>query len=261
MRYPAFKSLTKATEAARPAYLIAGFGGHVLEFRPLARAIADKWHLIGVHYPIFAGGSDNCSSIAALSSEMAAHFDDVEGPIVLIGYSIGGTFAYHIATLLRQDGKDVSVVLIDTTINALRAKRGPFVRALQTVLLTWPRRLAGRPERKAAPLWQPDEPRLRNFTEECRVAMIGYRPPDSDVPVVMIRADVHRHWRRWLNGPFWPSRTHGWSRVAPVSGVVRCPGNHLTIIAPENLGALSKAADAALQLAYDSLCRSGKDTA
>lgn len=255
------KSLTKPTDAARPVFLIAGLGGHVLQFRPLARGVAPKWHLTGVHYPIFAGGSAHYPSIETLCAEMSKPLEKIEGPIVLLGYSIGGTVAYQIATDLRQQGKDVAVVMIDTTVRVLRRRRGPVALVLQKVFLTWPRRLFQIKPRKSTLGRLHEEPDLRNFIDEKIAAMSDYHPPKSAVPVVLIRADSHRKWRRWINGPFWPSPTHGWSRVAPVVGVVRCPGNHLTIIEPQNLEVLITAVRKALEIAYDSLAEASKNTA
>ncbi|WP_342071602.1 thioesterase domain-containing protein [Yoonia algicola] len=255
------KSLTKQSDTARPAYLIAGLGGHVLKFRPLARGIADAWHLTGVQYPVFAAGSAHCTSIENLCAEMSKPLENHEGPIVFLGYSIGGTIAYQMATDLRQQGKDVAVVMIDTTVSVLRPKRGPMALALQKIFLTWPRRLLGIKARKSTLGRLPDEPVLRNFVDETIAAMDGYHPPKSAVPVVLIRADSHRKWRRWINGPFWPSPTHGWARVAPVAGVVRCPGNHLTIVEPQNLEALITAVHTALGIAYESLAGGRKNAA
>lgn len=249
--------------------MISGLGGHVLQFRPLAQALLPDWDITGVLYPIYAGGMNTCESIPDLAHQMHQALEDTDGPIVLIGYSLGGAIAYQIAVELHAKGKDVAVVCIDTAVRSLRRKRGRFARGVRNlfyrtprnVLASWRRSNRPMPQQSSDQVWQPREDKLKVFVEESRIAMRGYVPPKSDAPVVLIRAEAHRDWRNWIDGPFWPSTTHGWAKVAPVAGVVSGPGDHLTIISQGNVDALAIAVDQALRIAFERIpsARQGAD--
>ena len=227
----------------------------MLQFRPLAKALPPNWQMTGLLYPVFAGGPNNCTSITELAARMRAPLDACDGPIVIVGYSIGGTFAYQIATELRARGKEVAVVCIDTRLRTLLRKRGRLARGFRNLLYRKPRRLLNRlrawhrPAPPPLPDWSPDDPDLKTFVTGCRESVRRYHPARSDVPVVMIRAQAHRDWRHWIDDKYWPSPTHGWSRVAPVAGIIPGPGDHLSIINPEHVDALAKSLDQALALA------------
>ncbi len=238
--------------------MISGLGGHALQFRPLANVLLPEWHLTGVLYPIYAGGENTCTSIAELSAPLRAALAPEEDPLVLIGYSFGGAVAYQIAVDLRAQGRQVAVICIDTSVRSLRRRPKRLVRKLRNLFYKKPRKLLKKLRSSKHPQntkntpagWQPEDENVRAFMEESRHAMRLYAPPRTDVPVVLIRAAAHYDWKQWLDGNFWPSPTHGWSRVAPIAGVVRGPGDHLSIIAPRNIRALGKAMDEALAKAF-----------
>jgi len=258
---PLLKPLTQPTAASRQAYIISGLGGHALQFRPLANLLLPDWHLTGILYPVFAGGENTCSSITELAIPLRAALEEEKGPLVLIGYSFGGAIAYQMAAELRAQGRQVAVILIDTSIRSLRRRPRRFARGLRNLFYKKPRRILAKlrsgqhpqgqqGQQGARAVWKPKDASVAEFVEESRRAMRIYAPPRSDVPIVLIRAASHYDWTLWLDGKFWPSPTHGWSRVAPVAGVVRGPGDHFKIIAPENTAALAMAMDDALVMAF-----------
>jgi len=265
------KPLTKPSDASQAVFMVAGLGGHVLRFRPLAKALRPRWHMTGLLYPFYVGGATSCPSIEELATRMRAPFDQIDSPIILVGYSIGGAFAYQIATDLRASGKDVAVVCIDTKLGRLLRKRGRLLRGFRYLLYRKPRMLLNMvremkwpaPNPRPAPVWQPDDEDLQNFVQDCRRSVRRYRPPQSDVPVVLIRAQAHLQWRNWIDSPHWPLPDHGWAKVAPVAEVVPGPGDHLSIVYPEHLDDLAQSVDRALEIALRSIAQPGRrgDTA
>ena len=248
------KSLTKPTQGSRPAFLLAGLGGQVLTFRPLAQRLAPKCHLTGVLYPVHAGGSSHCTSISDLAKDMAAPLQDYHDPIILIGYSIGGAVAYQIAQERHKHGLATAVILIDTRLNALRRKRGRIFLLARRILVSTPRKLFRLKGTKGKrDVWTPDDPRLREFVEDSKTAIAAFQPHKSDTIVVLIRTKSYLTWKRWIRGQYWPSRTHGWSKVVPVVHVVHGPGDHLTIVNEDNRDALGLALDQALNIAAEAV--------
>ncbi len=248
------KSLTKPTQGSRPAFLLAGLGGHVLTFRPLAQRLAPKWHLTGVLYPVHAGGSAHCNSISDLAKDMVAPLQDNHDPIILIGYSIGGAVAYQIAQERHKHGLATAVILIDTRLNALRRKRGRVFRLLRKVLVSTLRKLFRlKGKKRKQDVWIPDDPRLREFVDDSKTAIDAFQPNKSDTVIVLIRTKSYLTWKRWIQGRYWPSRTHGWSKIVPVVHVVHGPGDHLTIVKEDNRDALGVALDKALDIAAEAV--------
>lgn len=265
MQRSLLKDLTRADPGAGRVHVIGGLAGHPLYFRPLARALSRSWRMRGLLYPIWAGGSPHCPSVEALAAEMAAALEDDGAPVILFGYSFGGTVAYAIAFRLARDGRRAAVVMLDSSVAELRRrawrKRPPVVRllllmqrGLRNLVWKWPRSAVlvalGKGQRPGdrAPREEP----LRSFHFESLAASRCYVPPRSDVPIVMIRA-VPRRFPPWLRRVYWPEKDRGWSDVAPVVGVVPCIGTHKTVARPANVDALAPAANAAFEIAWQAV--------
>jgi len=259
------RDIAKAAKGARTVYFFAGLAGHILRYRPLARLLNAKWRMHGVHYPVFAGGESDVDDIATLANQMAPALEAAEEPIVLAGYSIGGLVAYEIARKLRASGRQVAVVMIDTTTRRMLAnlrRQRPMWQhivlrlqlAFARIFVRWPT-AALRRFRLAAPVKPsvlPDAAPAREFFYACQRAARTYLPPESDVPVIVIRA-VSPLQPSWLPRVFWRGPDRGWGLVAEVLDVIPCPGDHLTIADPKNATALAKSLDQAFDIAFASL--------
>ena len=262
MKFAPVKDIAKADKDARSVYFVAGLAGHVLRYRPLARLLKSKWRMRGIHYPVFLDGSTEVPDIATLARQMRPAVDDGDDPVVIVGYSVGGVFAYEIARELRENGRRAIVVMIDTKPRRLvgeRNRRRPpwkkfllrYARGAQRVFITWPRAMLNvfKTKAKVGAQWVPDEAEVKAFYVESMRAARGYFPPKSDIPIVMIRA-VPPILPAWLRGFYRIGRDHGWHLVAPVVGVVNSPGDHLTIAEPENAQMLAESLDKALEIAF-----------
>ena len=264
MKRSLIKDLTKPAEGARPVYFFGGLASHVLTYRPLARVIDDRWWLRGVLYPVYAGGDPNVASIEALASSMRTALDDAEDPIVLSGFSVGGTIAYQIAVHLTAQGRRAGVVMIDSQPAELRKlwlqRRHPKVRRAIRLFrkarnfLQKARQKQEDHDPKALPefTWTPEDPQVRIFQRENREAARIYLPPRSNVPVVMLKA-VPPRIPRWIARICWPVRDNGWGLVAPVLGVLPVSAGHHTIMARENHPDVAAALNKGFQMICDRL--------
>ena len=267
MKRSLIKDLTKPAEGARPVYFIAGLAGHVLHYRPLARQLDRQFWVRGILFPVFAGDDVSIADVPDLAERMMEAFHEAPEPIVIVGYSIGGTVAYDMACRLAAQGRRVSVVMIDTSVRHLRmrmiAERSPL-RRVEVATKRGVRRLLvtptvglknfatlGRFKRKA---WRPELPEAQRFKDESWAASRSYVPPKSDVPIVMIRA-VPPWQPDWTRTVYWPEADRGWGAVAPVIAVVPSPGTHVSIAEPKNFDALAAALNQAITTTFDYLDR------
>ena len=245
------KPLTKAPSDAKRVFIIAGLGGHPLQFRPLASGMVPKINLVGVLYPKLVGDDTSVTTVEDLASRMAIALDDVEGTVIICGHSFGGTVAYEMACQIRRQNRQVGIVLLDTAVGSLRRKRGRMFRGMRNVFVAWPLQLLGigRPPRLQANL--PQDPQSLEFRTECRIAGRNFKPARSDVPIALIRAEA-RGRLNWLWGRYWPSKDYGWSKVAPVLEVIFCAGDHVTIVRERSRTDLVKAVNRAIAVVHES---------
>jgi len=255
------KDLTRAEGAEGLVHVVAGLSGHPMQFRPLARRLSGAWRMRGVLYPIWAGGDAHCPSVEALAGDMVPALADAAEPVILFGYSFGGTVAYAIACRLAQQGRRTAVVMLDSHVAELRRRawrKQPLLlrglrrarKGVRRVLRTLPREALLRLRGKG-PLpggWAPRDEPLRSFHFESLAASRRYVPPRSDVPIVMIRA-VKPKGPAWLRRIWWPEKDHGWGDVAPVVAVLPCPATHLTIARHDHVDRLAPRAEEAFRIA------------
>ena len=100
----------------RPLFFVHGVGGQVFRFSRFARALSPDQPVYGLRY------KDGISPGAQLKSveESATQYADEicalqpQGPYVLCGFSLGGWYAYAVATELLRRGAKVKLILFDT---------------------------------------------------------------------------------------------------------------------------------------------------
>lgn len=242
LRRPLLKPLLAAPEGARRVFVLTGLGGHVLMFRPLA-ALLDKWQFDGVLYPMFAGSEKRYTTIESLAQDMLPAFDDCDAPIVLLGHSMGGAVAYEIACQLESRGHTASVVMIDTSVPALRRRYGLLFRGFRKFFIIMPLRLLGL---RKWPRTAADMANDKTYIIDGRAAHRTYKPPQSSVRIILVRAISTKKFA-WFWAGYWPSKDYGWSKVAKVSDILTCPGTHGDVIQPPHLPDLA----AVLEDAFD----------
>ncbi|MES2940790.1 MAG: amino acid adenylation domain-containing protein [Pseudomonadota bacterium] len=99
-----------------PLFLVHGAGGDILNFAQLADALGGRFRVYAIRSPEVAGtGPDGYSldELVALYTEEIARMQ--QGPVALLGWSMGGLLALQIAHRLEIQGRTVTMVgLVDT---------------------------------------------------------------------------------------------------------------------------------------------------
>ncbi|MCB1053920.1 MAG: alpha/beta fold hydrolase, partial [Acidobacteria bacterium] len=107
------------TDGARPAlFLVHPGGGHLLNYRELARQLAPDRPLYGLEAPgVGDSGVEPLETIEAMAERYLASIrrHQPRGPYHLAGYCVGGLVAYEMARQLRHDGERVGcLAILDT---------------------------------------------------------------------------------------------------------------------------------------------------
>lgn len=113
-----------------PIFCLAGIDGHFLNFRHMAGLLGDDRPMFGLQ-PVGLNGVDQPYTDIV---EMAAdHVRTIQaarprGPYNLVGFSFGGIVAYEMAQILRRQGEQVGLALIDCSTGL--PKRATLIQSL-----------------------------------------------------------------------------------------------------------------------------------
>jgi thioesterase domain-containing protein len=218
--------------------LVHAVTGSPLPFVALARHLGGDLSVYGLQAP-GPEASRAGTSIPNLAARYVAAVDAVRGmsPLVVAGWSMGGCVALEMARLWRERGVPVArTLLLDTWVppGALPAVadqarvRGATAQIEQLALADVDAGQHGDPEIRAE-LRRIEEVQARN-----REAFLDHRPHASDEEVDLLAAtDVPAELAGRLPEAYLrPDR--GWGPLLPGLRVHRVPGDHFTIVAPEN---------------------------
>ncbi|MBA2672061.1 non-ribosomal peptide synthetase [Ramlibacter sp.] len=99
-----------------PLFLVHGAGGDILNFAHLADALGSRFRVYGIRSPEAAGTGPDSDSLSGLAALYAEHIMRMEqGPVALVGWSMGGLLALQVAHRLEAQGLSVALVgLVDT---------------------------------------------------------------------------------------------------------------------------------------------------
>lgn len=232
------KLLPEADGSLPLCHIVAGWKGHPLSFRGLARQLADRRGLLGVSHPAFAGVTTRLRSIEDIAAAMdpAVRASGVKEPVLLVGYSLGGAIVYELGRRLWSDGIATGVVLVDTSVPTLRRRR------LLQCLRRWVRQqtisFAGVRD------LHPKRPEMSWMNWDLHFARYSYHPKASDMPIALLMSSPAGH----LEGKYYhPDDTLGWRQVAPLVFQQECPGSHLDMFKDEKEQSFAAALDAALK--------------
>ncbi|GLR45874.1 hypothetical protein GCM10007880_63920 [Mesorhizobium amorphae] len=119
-------ALSKTPASARPSALVPiqtggsraplfcphPFGGHVVLYTPLAKALGADQPLFGLQARGLSGEAKPHLSIAEMAGEYIEAIKSVQprGPYQLVGLSMGGSIAWEMACQLRDAGDEVAIV-------------------------------------------------------------------------------------------------------------------------------------------------------
>lgn len=237
-----------------PFTVIHGAGGNILFLSPLAREMRGDRPLVGMQ----AWGVDAADTPDPSIEKMAERYvaelvdDQPDGPYLLGGYSGGALIAVEMTHQLRAQGRDVkAIVSIDGTEyrtdypsnrdarrfllkNLLRSGPRPAMPYLKSRLL---RRLSRwlAPESNmsfggaAAFEAETEAAGLVNLWDHMVEVHTNYERKKIDIPMAVFKAD--------LVWPYHPVDYH-WSRIVTGEiGVFTSPGNHFSMVGPNNIEA------------------------
>ncbi len=228
-----------------PALVLApGLSGTVLECRQLVAALATGRPVWALQAPGVDDGRAPLASVPALAAwyAQAVLAAQPPGPLLLVGYSLGGTVALELARQLQAAGVAVQrVVLLDSYVardlGAVRRTVSRLERGMRTLLrLHGPQRrawlggtlarLLGGTARRPGDLPAPSglSPAQQSVYDAGWTALRSWRAaPLEQVPVTYVRCELP------LGGHDDPLPV--WRSVARAGlGVVRLPGGHLDLV-------------------------------
>ncbi|OZM70810.1 hypothetical protein CFN78_23090 [Amycolatopsis antarctica] len=256
----------------RPFFCVGGSSGAAYQLLPLARALGPWQPFSGLQSPGYDGAEPVLDTVEAIAERYVEDIRAVQprGPYLVGGYSFGGLVAYEIGRRLREAGEEVAeIVLIDSYLptsgqdlpvwdeNAALGELVAVHRAMAGIqgeglfldpgLSLDERRDAVYEELEISGVLgaRRQLDRLLPVYQANLEANVRYRPPDSDLPVTLLRAGdpfppVFGRARR----PAMPlgDPAHGWAGVRTGGfRVVDVPGGHFTIFTRDRVDGLAAA--------------------
>jgi amino acid adenylation domain-containing protein len=115
---PAWTSLVvlKSSGHRIPLFCVHGVGGEVFNFAQFAKALSPDQPVYGVRHKGEHSQDDTLRPVEKLAKDYAEEIRTLQssGPYHLAGYSLGGWFAYAVATELKSHGAEVKLFLFDS---------------------------------------------------------------------------------------------------------------------------------------------------
>jgi thioesterase domain-containing protein len=248
-----------------PLFCVHPAGGNVLSFVPLADALGPDQPLYALQSRGLEGDEEPLTRVEDMAARYLAEVRAAvpHGPYSLAGWSFGGLVAFEMARQLRRQGEEVALLaLLDT--RAPGTGDGPaedvfdddaFWLADVAGFLS---RLAGRESAVTYEELRQVEPAAQVGLFVARLKEIDFLPPGAGEDQVrrlllVYKANV-RAAAAYEGGPY-PGRVTvlraaeeerqddalGWQRFSPEPVEVHdVPGDHVTVLAPENVPALAQ---------------------
>ena len=275
---------------ARPFFCVAGGGGSVLYYYPLAMHMGDARPFLGLQAVGLDGDRPPLPTVEALAAAQLEAIRAVQphGPYLLGGHCFGGSVAFEIAQQLRRLGEEVALlVLVDVPSRYIETSESAAARDNAS----WIARLGAVIEESSRVVLGLREEELRGLDADAqlealnaRLQSIGAMPPGADVasvrglldvfvansrarytptgvhpvPIAVLRAGEHHPDYDFTvaddPGTTPATSTMGWRAYAagPVDVEV-VPGNHITMLSAEHAPHLARAIARRLDAASQTL--------
>lgn len=263
-----------------PLFCPHPFGGHVLLYTPLAKALGAEQPLFGLQARGLDGEAKPRLSITEMAGEYVEAIKSVQprGPYQLVGLSMGGSIAWEMACQLRDAGEEIAILgLLDAKAIHKDEEHtsGRYHRLLgnspvpdwlseQAITLSilfpvlkkhWRKLKSIKRERQVTALLELgrqagnlpaiSDTQLDNIltvAEANRIALCGYTPRPNDSRSVLFAAKEGL--RASTNEP---DGDLGWKQFARGRlEIHEVPGDHYTMVAPPHVRVLAKKLDSFL---------------
>lgn len=220
--------LNKDSAASRTLFLIPGIGGNILPYKKMAKHLSPHFIVKGLFFPAWVKHQQSFRSVEAY----AAYFQSCiqpgsRDPVFILGYSIGGVFAFEVAKQLRASGQNVCLILFDTECPSLETSFGHLRGRV--------RHLGKLCEYKARGLKYYLKADARAHDKvKIKMAARYYRPSLVDLPVVLIRPEQIEPKNELLyQGDL------GWRAVVKELKILTTKGNHANAYKEENAAGMA----------------------
>jgi len=121
----------------QPLFFVHGLGGHVMELRPLMRAIEVPGPIYGIQARGVSGEAEPLRSVTEMARLYVAAIRERQplGPYLIGGYSQGGIIALEMARILLAANESVlPIIMLDTLIDSKYWKTSDWLRMLRSRL-------------------------------------------------------------------------------------------------------------------------------
>ncbi|HVJ19835.1 MAG TPA: alpha/beta fold hydrolase, partial [Polyangiaceae bacterium] len=233
-----------------PLFCVAGLGGNPMNLFHLADALGSEQPFFGLQMRGVDGGLTPHRSVRAMAEEFTADIrtQQAHGPYYLAGYSFGGLVALEMASMLREAGETVGLVVLFDTMNplnpswTLRERVGQHLANLrERGVAYFANRLLARAQaelvRGRRKLYA-QLARVRHFEyrneavwEAAEEAMARYTPSVYAGDVLLLQAD----WRLTAGDGIGlrPHESNGWGELLPALQIVGIPSSHVDVVSEQ----------------------------
>ena len=171
-------------QGAAPLFLVHPAGGEILAYRELAARSVVERPIYGLRAPGLEEGEEILTTTEAMAERYLAAVREIRptGPVLLGGWSLGGTVAWEMACRRAARGEESAVILLDTVAPELLSGwsdeelHEQFARLARVDAAS-----VADAEGTLKRLWRVYEATVR--------AAETYAPPPFDGPVLLVRAD------------------------------------------------------------------------
>jgi amino acid adenylation domain-containing protein len=122
----------RLTEGKPRFFCVHGAGGNLLLYRDLAKHLASTVSFFGLQSQGLDGRTEPLRTVEMMARRYVQEIRAVQphGPYLIGGYCMGGTIAYEMAHVLREQGQEVALLVLLDTYNFQRGRHSSTVSTL-----------------------------------------------------------------------------------------------------------------------------------
>lgn len=195
----------------------------------LAKLLPQEHPFYALYHQGEDGGALRFTTIPAIADHYLSELEQVvpTGPVVLMGYSMGGNVALELAHRMRAKGRDVPLLVLIDTFGPDRPRPAWTLKGtLLRVRDAYDRWRCRNYVKRGVPV--PVGLRTFHIMDTYSRAFRRYRSPGWDGRVLLVRSEFETH------------DISGWDGHCANMNTVIVPGDHLTIVKPGRIGLVAE---------------------